>query len=503
METTTAARSNRDVAAVSVSAAAAARPAGLAKPDPQIASGDPRSRRRQRAQQPRRVAESEARRRAGDYARQARQRGQSATVAARQLRVSPRTVRRWAKGAAATPVLRGRPWKTCSAAARQPVLRFLREVTGPVVGLEALRVLFPQLPRCVLADLLRRYRRVWRRRYRRRGFRLSWQQPGRVWAIDFSQAPQPIDGVLPYVFAVRDLASHQQLAWHPVRNETAREAGIVLQELFDQHGPPLVLKSDNGSAFIAAEFRQDVARGQALQLYSPPYHPQYNGALERSNATLKTYTQQQAVHEGHPFRWTSADLEQARQLANTITRPWGHRGPTPAEAWQARTPIGPEERRAFLTSAAAERSVARRALGVDEPQELSRDDQARVDRLALPRSLEALGYLTKTRVDRAPRKPKRLTRAELARRAAEQRTARETDSTQPPDAQRLATKTSEPPLAKRTARATMRTLAGADVVSSEIAPAPPPSRGERANVPWFRRAVALLLSLAKTAMITR
>ncbi len=100
----------------------------------------------------------------------------------------------------------------------------------------------------------------------------------------------------------------------------------LLQWLFAEHGPPLVLKSDNGSAFIAHLMRDAMLEAVVAQLFSPPKHPEYNGTLERSNGTLKTYTHQHAIQEGHPFRWTSEDLEHARQLANTISRPWGCKG---------------------------------------------------------------------------------------------------------------------------------------------------------------------------------
>ena len=60
------------------------------------------------------------------------------------------------------------------------------------------------------------------------------------------------------------------------------------------------------------------------QLFSPARRPSYNGALERSNGVLKTYTHRHALQEGHPLRWTSDDLDHAMQLANTISRPWGH-----------------------------------------------------------------------------------------------------------------------------------------------------------------------------------
>jgi transposase InsO family protein len=404
------------------------------------------------------------------------------------------------------------------------------------VGLAALAALFRGLPRCLLQDLLRRYRRVWRWRYRQHGFRLEWHQPGRVWAIDFSEALYPIDGVYPYLFAVRDLASHEQLAWHPLRSPSAAEALVVLLDLFVHYGPPLLIKSDNGSAFVAELFQQALALYHVLPLFSPPRHPQYNGALERSNGTLKTYTHQHAVHEGHAFRWTSDDVEHARQLANTLSRPWGPHGATPEEAWQARTPISPEERRQFLDAVEVQRAQARRDLGLAESAALSHFDQARLDRLALTRALVQLGYLTLRRADRPPKKPRRLSRKKLARRAqrhldrvlatpvyawASAGCPLDSSDAGHEPAPALASGTHDisalswsttgedaggpnhpfalfPP----DTHATMTILRGVAAFSPEIAPSPPPARVERANASWFRRSITLLLSFVKAAMIS-
>ena len=153
------------------------------------------------------------------------------------------------------PLVRGRSPVECPVPVRNEVIQFLHRVTGPSVGLPALRCLFPGIRRCVLEDLLVRYRRIWRRRYMQRGFRLNWHHAGAVWAMDHSEPLQPVDGVSPYLLAVRDLASHRQLAWHPVQTVTAEETLPILLDLFRQYGPPLVLKNDNGSAFIAEMMR--------------------------------------------------------------------------------------------------------------------------------------------------------------------------------------------------------------------------------------------------------
>jgi hypothetical protein len=321
------------------------------------------------------------------------------------------------------------------------------------------------------------------------------------------------------------------LAWLPVADEKAETILPILRDLFLEHGPPLVLKSDNGSAFIAEATQSAMFEAVVAQLFSPPRRPQYNGALERSNSTHKTYTQQRAAVEGHPYRWIAEDLEHARQLANTISRPWGHTGPTPDEAWQQRSPITDDERQQFQQSLAKARIEAANDLGLDLAASLSISDRARFDRLALSRALQELGYLTKTRVHRPPKKPKRLSREELARRARKHRgdqdletannandaTRRTSSGTSraPVSSPHVATAMSSAKAQASGAQSTSRkTLAYArehvtmqPVVDANL---PPPARDkpsmastsaqpERRFPSWLRRPITLLISRLKAA----
>jgi hypothetical protein len=415
------------------------------------------------------------------------------------LGISARTLRYWRQQQRAqklTSRKRGRPTLPCGVEVRNQVIRFLHEVTGPSVGLPALRSLFPQVRCCVLRELLRKYRRVWRRRYVQRGFRLSWHHAGAVWAMDHSEPKHPVDGVYPYLLAVRDLASSRQLAWHPVKTVSADETLPVLDELIRQHGAPLVIKSDNGSAFIAQHLRGAMREQAIAQLFSPPRRPSYNGALERSNGVLKTYTHQHALAEGHPFRWTSDDLQRALELANTISRPWGHRGPTPEEAWQARDPITVEQRVEFTVAVTRHRAQACQDLGLDESEgALASSDQARRDRLALRRTLEELGYLTMQRVRRAPKKPKRPTRDELIQRAEGCQ-----DSSSP------TSRSEEQQLARWSSIVKMQANGARCGDGADHHPAPHhdmSANRERTITSWTWRFITLLISLAKTAIFRR
>ena len=257
---------------------------------------------------------------------------------------------------------------------RNRVIRFLHHVTGPAIGLPALRALFSDMPRCALENLLSRYRRVWRARYCPFGLRLTWHQPGRVWAMDFSEAPFPIDGQYRDIFAVRDLASGRQLAWEPIAAQDAAQVIALLLLLFQRYGVPLLIKCDNGAAFIAERLADWLRSWRVILLFSPPRQPRYNGALERSNRTNKIYTAQQAASQEHPFQWRREDLEAARCLANEITRPGGQHGPTAQEAWDARTPITDQERQQFLDRLNQQRATAATELAIDLSQPLDHAD---------------------------------------------------------------------------------------------------------------------------------
>jgi transposase InsO family protein len=340
---------------------------------------------------------------------------------ARRLGIPERTLRAWRHICRNAPKLRGRAPSGSPLNRRQQVIQFLHRVSGPAIGLPALRALFPDQQRCILADLLRRYRRVWRRRHQRKGYRLQWHRPGTIWAMDHSEATQLIDGQYEQIFAVRDLASHRQLAWRGVQSTGAAETCDILEELFVRHGPPLVIKSDQGPAFIAELTQQLLRRCRVTPLFSPKGQPQYNGALERANGTHKVYTHQHAVADGHSRYWTTSDLDAARDLANTVTRPWGHQGPCPDEVWQQREPITDQQRDEFARELESQRDVACTELGFADRENLTPIQQDRLERLAISQTLDRLGYVTKQEVRRPPRKTKRRTPQQMQKRLKRER----------------------------------------------------------------------------------
>jgi len=325
--------------------------------------------------------------------------GQTWAQSAAFLHLSERTLRDWRHDGmyplwAARPL--GRPILMASRDQRNEVFDLLEEL-GPGIGLATLRTAFPGMARAALDDFLRRYRRVWRQLHRQSLHVLHWPVAGRVWAIDWHGPRPAVDGLYPHLLAVRDLSSGQQLLWLPVVDATAATVVEALQSLFAEYGPPLVLKSDNGSAFGAAAVQELLAKRGVKNLFSPPQMPRYNGSIEAGIGSLTSRTEQRAARRGYPGDWTWDDAAAARWEANATARPRGLRGPTPDELWVGRTPIPTTEREAFQQTATIRfAEIATASEG--RPAHLSEEMHRRaMDRQAIRRALEEHGYLYFTR----------------------------------------------------------------------------------------------------------
>jgi putative transposase len=311
------------------------------------------------------------------------------------LHLAPRTLRYWQQQARAHALhvqALGRPVQRAPVADRQEVIETL-EMIGPGLGLPTLRTEFPALCRAELEDLLRRYRRLCRHRYQQTLNVLHWTQPGTVWAMDFTETPQPIDGRERYLLAVRDLASGQQLLWLPVAQATAHETVLALTSLFVVYGAPLVLKSDNGSPFIAEATQALLASAGVIPLLSPPRTPQYNGSIEAGIGSLKTRTERHATRAGHPGEWTSDDVAAAPAEANALSRPHGQTQPTPDEMWQARRHLTAAERILFgkMVSRLHDEENAREGLATEGSPNAAQT--RRGERAAISRALVEHGLL--------------------------------------------------------------------------------------------------------------
>lgn len=211
--------------------------------------------------------------------------------------------------------------------------------------------------------------------------------------MDHLDAPAPVDGQYRRVLSVRDLATGQHLLALPVVEATARSTADALRALFREHGPPLVIKSDNGSALTAGEVPGVLREANVVHLRSPPGLPQYNGSCEAGVGALKTRAHHAAARYDRPGEWTCDDVESARLQANELGRPKGLRGPTPARAWAARAPLDVEERRRLEAELAKQTLAERETRGYKRDAVPSGEEEASLLRIAISRALVALDIL--------------------------------------------------------------------------------------------------------------
>lgn len=282
----------------------------------------------------------------------AQSRGHSKGNAAKCLRLSDRTLRHWSKDRRETGVAlrpRGRPPNRGTRQQRNEAFKLIRRL-GPHIGMPTLRGQGTGLCAAELREMLGRYRCVWQRKQTKWMTRLHWNTPGSVWAMDFTQPDCPVDGQFNRVLVVRDLASGYVLLTQPCVSENSAVVLASLGTLFQQHGAPLVLKSDNGSAFGEQGVQALLHENLVLPLFSPAYYPRYNGACEAGMGSFKKRVKYLAELDVRPLAWTSDDLEHARSQANETARPRGWNKPTPAEAWQCRTLVSAKQRHLLVST---------------------------------------------------------------------------------------------------------------------------------------------------------
>jgi hypothetical protein len=287
---------------------------------------------------------------------------------------------------------RGRTTERTPVERRNEVIAMFR-LMGPHIGATVLRPWFPEMPRREMENMLRRLKFLHGHKRRMQFFTLSWLKPGTAWAIDHSTPPAPIEGVYTRVLSVRDLAGQAQLAWSPVPDESAEHVRLVLATLIAEHGAPLLIKKDNGSALNEEKVNGLLDKNGIIGLLSPRATPQYNGACEAANGSMKLRTKYEAARQGHPGRWTADDCEAARLQAMQTARPWGVNGQTPEGVWSKREPITVELRQRFQNSVAYFKEEECKKKGYLPGIKLDQDVLATINRTAIRRALCACRLL--------------------------------------------------------------------------------------------------------------
>jgi transposase InsO family protein len=222
---------------------------------------------------------------------------------------------------------------------------------------------------------------------------LRWKRPGRVWAIDHTKPPEPIEGVFKRLLVVRDLASGKQLLALPTLGEEAATVVAATTALFRWHGPPLAIKCDNGSAFVNETFETLLTEQGVMLLLSPPGTPPYNGAIEAGIGSLKVRTHYAAARHDRPGEWTCDDIETALRQGNETGRPNGANAPVPEAAWHRRQTIERTERAAFERVYHDRVLQQRQQRGILEGMPVAAREENEIRRMAISRALIDCGYL--------------------------------------------------------------------------------------------------------------
>jgi transposase InsO family protein len=117
--------------------------------------------------------------------------------------------------------------------------------------------------------------------------RITWHVPGLVWSLDDAELVRLASHQL-HLHQVQDLASRYKFT--PLVGDRALGETVAgrLEQLFLRHGPPLVLKRDNGSNLNHQAVDEVLARYLVIPLNSPPHYPPYNGGMECAVRELKT-----------------------------------------------------------------------------------------------------------------------------------------------------------------------------------------------------------------------
>lgn len=216
----------------------------------------------------------------------------SAAALCRSVGLPYSTLRRWRDRRRRSSAIRRQPGPAKQSAL--PVADFRSRVallihassrsrgTGPLI-----RAFCEFVSRRRLRALVARLRRLRLRRLRYAKLHVTWHLPNLAWAIDaLHLKTSPADPGVVVVLA-RDLASHFHFEPLLLMAESARHNLDWLQRLCCRHGPPLLLKRDNGAPFNAAILDGFLARTGIMPLNSPIRHPSYNGAIEHGVGSFK------------------------------------------------------------------------------------------------------------------------------------------------------------------------------------------------------------------------
>ncbi len=175
-----------------------------------------------------------------------------------------------------------------------------------------------QISRRDLQELTREVRRELAQQRQAELRHIRWHVPGLVWSFDDAELSRSAHPPL-YLHQVQDLASRYKFTPWVGEQVLGETVATHLEQLFLQHGPPLVLKRDNGSNLNQQAVEEVLARYRVIPLNSPPYYPPYNGGMEGAVRELKTPLVEKILASGSPL------LLQVQAWAEVLAHELNHR----------------------------------------------------------------------------------------------------------------------------------------------------------------------------------
>jgi transposase InsO family protein len=148
------------------------------------------------------------------------------------------------------------------------------------------------------------------------------EYPNHVWSYDFV-ADQTADGKTLRFLTVIDEYTRRGLWIECARHLTSVDVVRVLEQLVELHGKPTIVKSDNGSEFVAKKVQDWIEDREIGIRFIDPGSPWQNGYNESFNGVFR---------DGCLNRWLFESLREAREASETwlheynVERPHGSLG---------------------------------------------------------------------------------------------------------------------------------------------------------------------------------
>lgn len=303
--------------------------------------------------------------------------GLSRALVARSLSLPESTLRRWARSLHKPPVCRSvpPPRDVCDAAVKD-----IRDLRG-LVGADALAHAHPGLSRRQAARIKQETVMAMERERRASCSHVTITTPGIVRGFD---AMDRGHGATPrFVLGAADGCVSFRTSVSAAERYDDPSVACFLDDDFNRHGAPLVLRLDRAKAHSAPQTTAVLARHGVLVLHGPPHHPRFYGQLERQNRDHAAWVHVDDEDEVEPLH---ARLERMKTAVNVVWRRRALDWKTPAEVWQMRPRVDVD--RAHFRALVTDHTCRLRAAASHDTMT---EDLAR--RIAIEHALANLGYL--------------------------------------------------------------------------------------------------------------